>query len=252
MVTPNGPLRVTIWNENIHDREDENVRSVYPDGIHGALAEGLNERLGDAISARTATMEQPENGLPDTLLRETDVLLWWGHVGHAQVDDAVVSRVHDRVLSGMGLLVLHSGHYSKIFKRLMGTTCSLRWRDDGEREAVWNVNPGHPISVGIPSVFSIPQQEMYGEYFDIPQPDEQVFISSFAGGEVFRSGCCWTRGRGHVFYFSPGHETFPVYRHPVVLDVLANAVLWAAPLQGVEPEPPKAPRSPLGWFEQSS
>lgn len=250
MVADPGPLRILVWNENIHDRSDERVRVLYPDGIHGAIANGLTERLGDAVTVGTAMLEQPEHGLPASILNETDVLLWWGHVGHGRVEDAVVDRVQQRVLAGMGLVVLHSGHESKIFRRLMGTTCSLRWREADEREVVWNVNPGHPIAVDIPEVFVIPQQEMYGEYFDIPQPDELVFLSSFGGGEVFRSGCCFTRGSGRIFYFSPGHETYPVYHHPVVLDVLANGVLWAAPLSSVLPAAPMSTNSPMGWFNR--
>ena len=197
----------------------------------------------------TATLDQPEHGLNADVLAETDVLTWWGHVGHDRVDDRVVERIHERVLLGMGLVVLHSGHASKIFKRLMGTTCLLRWREAGEREVVWNVNPGHPVARGLPDAFVIPEQEMYGEYFDIPQPDELVFISSFAGGEVFRSGCAFRRGQGRIFYFSPGHETHPVYHQPEVRLVIANAVRWV----GVGPLPPYATfsggvKSPMGWF----
>ena len=166
-----------------------------------------------------------------SVLAETDVLTWWGHIAHQRVDDAIVERVCERVLLGMGLVVLHSGHESKVFKRLMGTTCSLRWREAADREIVWKVNPGHPVARGLPEGFVIPEQEMYGEYFDIPQPDELVFVSSFTGGEVFRSGCTFRRGRGRVFYFSPGDQDFPVYHHPDIKRVLANGVRWAAPEQ---------------------
>jgi trehalose utilization protein len=180
-------------------------------------------------AVRTATLAEPEHGLPPAVLDETDVLLWWGHTAHDQVSDDVADRVVGRVLDGMGLVVLHSGHYSKPFKRLMGTGCDLQWRHD-ERETVWTVAPGHPIAVGVPSPFVIPEQEMYGEFFDVPPPEQLVFISSFTGGEVFRSGCCWTRGRGRIFYFSPGHETNPVYHQAEVQRVLVNGTQWAAPL----------------------
>ena len=164
-----------------------------------------------------------------------------GPRGARQVADAVVDRVHDAVLGGMGLVVLHSGHYAKIFKRLLGTTCSLRWRNEGERELVWTVDPAHPIAQGVPQPIVIEAQEMYGEHFDIPAPDELVFISSFAGGEVFRGGCCFRRGRGRIFYFSPGDQEYPVYHHPDVQRVIANAVRWAAPTDGRHPCP--TPRS---------
>lgn len=243
-------IRVTVWGENLHEQKDEKVRALYPNGMHAAIAEGIRENLGGRAEVRTATLDQPEHGLTVEILAQTDVLTWWGHMGHHQVADEVVDRVHDRVLAGMGLVVLHSGHWSKIFVRLMGTTCALRWRDD-DRETVWTVNPGHPIAQGVPPVFQIPEQEMYGEYFDIPQPDELVFLSSFGGGEVFRSGCCFTRGQGRIFYFSPGHETYPVYHQAEVRRVIANAVNWTY-------SPPKeryatatCVHSPVGWFQKS-
>ena len=225
---PERPLRVLVWNEHVHERRDPSVGRIYPDGMHGAIAEGLRRELGERVSVSCATLEEPEHGLTAEALAATDVLTWWGHAAHDRVADAVVERVHARVLDGMGLLVLHSGHFSKIFKRLMGTTCALRWRSDpgGEREVIWTVNPGHPIAAGVPQPIVIPHQEMYGEYFDIPPPDELVFISSFAGGEVFRSGCCYRRGAGRVMYFSPGDQEFPVYHQPQVQRVIANAVAW--------------------------
>lgn len=227
------PLRVTIWNEGVHERTKPEMAGTYPGGIHGAIAEGFRELLGGA-DIRTATLDQPDQGLPPEVLDQTDVLLWWGHMAHDEVDDALVERVVARVHGGMGLLVLHSGHYSKVFTRLMGTTCSLQWRNTGERELVWTIDATHPIAAGIEHPIVIPEQEMYGEPFDIPVPDELVFVSSFAGGEVFRSGVTYRRGRGRVFYFSPGDEAFPVYFHPQVRRVLANAVEWARPTGPVE------------------
>jgi trehalose utilization protein len=241
-------LRVTVWGENVHERTEPAVRAIYPDGMHGAIAAGLSALLGERLEVRTATLDQPEHGLTEDVLAQTDVLTWWGHAAHADVDDAVVARVHDAVVGGMGLLALHSAHYSKIFKRLLGTSCSLRWRNDGERELVWTVDPAHPIAAGVPHPIVIEAQEMYGEHFDIPPPDELVFVSSFAGGEVFRSGCCFRRGAGRIFYFSPGDQDYPVYHHPDVQRVIANAVRWAAPVDGRRPVP-GAPMSPRGWFE---
>src|SRR3712207_4278064 len=211
----------------------------YPDGMHGAIASGLRELLGEQVEVRTATLDQPEHGLTEEVLGTTDVLTWWGHARHAAVEDAVVDKVHQRVLGGMGLLALHSAHFSKIFIRLMGTSCSLQWRNSADTELVWNVSPSHPISQGVPSPIVIDEQEMYGEYFDIPAPDEQVFLSTFSGGEVFRSGCTWRRGKGKVFYFSPGDQEYPVYHHPDIKRVLANAVRWARPEPAGEGIPPQ-------------
>lgn len=229
-------LRVTVWNENRHERRSgENPARLYPDGIHGAIADGLRELLGSDAEVRTATLEQPEHGLTQEVVDATDVLLWWGHEAHADVADEVVDRVHRAVLGGMGLLVLHSGHYSKIFRRLMGTTCSLKWSPDVAREIVWTVAPTHPIAEGVPDPLVIDEQEMYGEFFDIPVPEELIFLSTFSGGEVFRSGATWTRGYGKVFYFSPGDQEYPVYHHPGIRRVLANGVRWAAPTRRGEP-----------------
>lgn len=242
-------IRVTVWGENLHEQRDELVQRLYPEGMHGAIAAGISEYLGEEATVRTATLEQPEHGLTEQVLAESDVLTWWGHIGHDRVADEIVERVKQRVLQGMGLVVLHSGHWSKIFRSLMGTSCALRWRSIGERELVWNVNPGHRIAEGIPPVFGIEAQEMYGEFFDIPQPDELVFISSFTGGEVFRSGCCFYRGAGRVFYFSPGDQEYPVYHHPVVRRVIANGVRWTCRADGPLPAPYELEQMPAGWLE---
>ena len=225
--------RVTVWGEHHQERFDEPVRAVYPDGIHTVIAEGLRE-AGFDVGA--ATLDEPEHGLTDDVLAATDVLTWWGHVAHGEVDDVIVDRVQRRVLDGMGLIVLHSGHHSKIFKRLMGTSCDLNWREAGERERLWVVDPAHPIAEGLGEGFTLDAEEMYGEHFDVPAPESLVFISWFDGGEVFRSGCCYERGRGRVFYFRPGHETHPTYHQPAVRRVIANAVRWAAGPTGDLPE----------------
>ena len=226
-------VRVTVWNEFRHEKTDEHIRRVYPQGIHGAIAGYLEQQPG--LSAQTATLDEPEHGLTEAVLAETDVLIWWGHQAHGAVEDAIVDRVQARVLDGMGLICLHSSHFSKIFKQLMGTTCNLKWREIGENERLWVVDPSHPIAAGLGQYIDIPHEEMYGEFFDIPQPDRLVFISWFPGGEVFRSGCCYHRGRGKVFYFRPGHETFPTFYQAEVRQVIENAVRWAAPSAGPEP-----------------
>jgi trehalose utilization protein len=222
------PLRVIVWGENVHEQTDPAVRTTYPHGMHVAIAAGLRASLPEA-RVETATFQEPEHGLTEERLAATDVLTWWGHRAHKEVSDVVVDRVQQRVLEGMGLIVLHSGHYSKIFKRLLGTTCSLVWRVAGERERIWVCNPGHPIARGIDRYFELAHEEMYGEPFAVPPPEEQVFISWFEGGEVFRSGCCWRRGNGKIFYFRPGHEIYPTYFDPNVRRVIANAVEWARP-----------------------
>lgn len=221
-------LNVLIWNENIHETRDENVIRIYPDGMHHTIATALT-RLLPGVDVRTATLAEPEHGLTEETLDGTDVLLWWGHAAHEAVDDGVADRVKQHVLGGMGLIVLHSGHWSKIFTSLLGTTATLQWRSSGDRELVWTAAPSHPIAEGIPNPIVIAEQEMYGEPFDIPAPEEIVFISSFSGGEVFRSGVTFTRGRGRIFYFSPGDQDYPVYHHPDVQRVIANAVGWASP-----------------------
>lgn len=220
-------MNVMIWNEFRHERDHPVVHEIYPDGIHAALREGLQEH---GIAAATATLDEPEHGLPAARLDGVDVLLWWGHRAHAEVADAVVDRVQRRVLDGMGLVILHSGHHSKICKRMLGTSCNLSWREaeGGERERIWVVDPGHAICAGLGPYVEVPASEMYGEPFDVPAPDELVLLSWYQGGEVFRSGCCYRRGRGRIFYFSPGHETFPIYRQPEIVRVIANGVRWAA------------------------
>lgn len=230
------PIRVTIWNEFLHERTYPEVGQVYPEGIHGALAGALGQH--SELEVRTATLGEPQHGLSQAVLDWTQVLLWWGHAAHDAVSDEVVNQIHKRVLEGMGLVVLHSGHHSKIFKRLMGTSCSLCWREAGERERVWVINPGHPIAAGIDHCIELPNSEMYGEPFGIPAPDELVFVSWFEGGEIFRGGCCWTRGSGRIFYFSPGHEAYPIYHEPAIQRVIYNAVCWARP-QGIAADVPR-------------
>lgn len=220
-------IRVTVWNEGIQDK-DEAVKRVYPLGIHGTIAKYLE--TDEDFEVRVATLEMPECGLTDEVLDNTDVLFWWGHLHHDLVPDEIVEKVVNKVLLGMGLIVMHSGHLSKPFRKLMGTSCSLRWRDDSH-ERIWNMNPGHPITAGVPAYFELDMEEMYGEFFDIPKPDELVFGGWFDTGEIFRSGCCWYRGAGKVFYFQPGHETNGAFHNPNVLRILDNAAHWAAPVR---------------------
>ncbi|MEV5027086.1 ThuA domain-containing protein [Paenibacillus sp. LPE1-1-1.1] len=226
-------VKVTVWNENRHERINPLVGEIYPDGIHGAIAGFLSEAGYDA---GTATLDEPEHGLTDDVLNRTDVLIWWGHLAHHEVEEAVVEKVYDRVLKGMGLIVLHSGHASKIFAKLLGTrTGQLKWREADEKERIWVIDPAHPIASGLGEYIELPQEEMYGEHFNIPAPDQLVFVSWFEGGEVFRSGVTYHRGQGKIFYFRPGHETYPTYHNKEIQKVIANGVRWAAPSNASEP-----------------
>ena len=225
-------INVTVWNEYRHELKDEKVRDVYPEGIHGQIASFLSE---ENIKVKTATLDEPEHGLTEEVLENTDVLLWWGHLAHDEVKDEIVDRVHARVLEGMGLLVLHSGHFSKIFQKLMGTTCNLKWREDALSATMWNVNPSHPIVEGIGESIELEQEEMYGEHFDVPAPDELIFITGYPNKEVFRGGMTYRRGNGKIFYFRPGHETYKSYYNEQVQQVIMNAINWSAPKDNIQP-----------------
>ncbi|GGI42507.1 ThuA domain-containing protein [Mammaliicoccus stepanovicii] len=216
-------MNITVWNEFRHEVESEEIKAVYPDGIHNVIAEFLSVDH----DVKTATLDEESHGLTDDVLKNTDVLIWWGHKAHDEVADEVVEKVKQRVLDGMGLIVLHSGHFSKIFKSLMGTTCDLKWREADDKERLWVVDPTHPITAGLGEYIELEKEEMYGEHFDIPAPDETVFISWFEGGEVFRSGATFKRGNGKIFYFRPGHESYPTYYNKDIQQVIKNSVIWA-------------------------
>ncbi len=218
-------INVLIWNEFRHEKKNPVVQQLYPDGMHQTIGKFLSAHAD--LNVATATLDEPEHGLTEAVLDKTDVLIWWGHTAHQEVRDDIVKRVQAHVLAGMGLIVLHSAHFAKIFQALLGTHCSLKWREAAEKERLWNIAPAHPITAGIGEYIELPQEEMYGERFDIPEPEQVIFISWFQGGEVFRSGCTWQRGHGRIFYFRPGHETYPTYHHEQVLRVILNAVRWA-------------------------
>lgn len=218
-------INVTIWNEYRHEKTDEKVKSLYPEGIHNYLKSVLD---CDELSITTVSLDDPDQGLPDEVLNNTDVLIWWAHMCHWEVSDELAERVKERVFAGMGLILLHSAHYSKVIQKVVGMTGHLTWGDE-VKEVVWNINPTHPIAAGIPTHFILPKEEIYGEPFQIPEPDELVFIGWYETGHVFRSGCTWRRGYGKVFYFQPGHESVPTYHNSVVQRIIKNAVMWAAP-----------------------
>lgn len=224
-------IRVTIWNEFEREKSDENIRRIYPEGIHAAIADFLE---CEEICTRTATLDEPECGLTEIVVENTDVLIWWGHVKHHCVSDEVAERIQKAVLRGMGIIFLHSSHNSKPMMRLLGTSCNLRWHEIGEKERIWVTAPSHPIVEGIDDFFELEHEEMYGEFFDIPKPDELVFIGWFESGNVFRSGCCFKRGLGKIFYFQPGHEAYPIYYNPTIQQIIRNAVKWAKPIKRID------------------
>lgn len=220
-------IRVLVWNEFWHEQvQDSKPGEVYPEGIHKAIADFLKS---DDIYVETATLYDENCGITEERLDNTDVLLWWGHCKHGDVPDDIAKLVHKKVLEGMGFIALHSAHFSKPFTMLMGTTCSLGWREDGDMERVWVCKPSHPIVQGIDRYIKLEEEETYAEPFDIPEPDQTIMIGNYEGGEVFRSGCCFFRGNGKIFYFQPGHETCPTYYNKDIQTVIRNAVYWAAP-----------------------
>lgn len=224
-------IRVLVWNEFCHERTQENVAEIYPNGIHNAIKDFLQ---CDDIQVKTATLEDENCGITKEILDETDVLIWWGHMQHGKVPYEIAYMVRDAVLSGMGAIFLHSGHHSRPFRELLGTSCNLTWRESGDEELLWVVEPAHPITQGIDRFIRLEHEETYGEPFVIPTPDKLLFIGRFSGGEVFRSGCLYERGNGKIFYFQPGHEAFPTFKVPEIQTVIRNAVRFVAPTYRME------------------
>ncbi|WP_433430703.1 ThuA domain-containing protein [Nonomuraea sp. CA-141351] len=244
-------MNVTVWNEFYEERKFPSVSAVYPDGLHVVLRQILVEHLGPEADVRVALQEEPEHGLGQAVLDDTDVLLWWSHLKDDEVSDEVVERVRRRVLDGMGLLILHSAIGSKIAKALLGTSGQMTGWRHGDSELLWTILPGHEIVRGVPNPVVIPSGEMYGEPLDIPTPDELVFISSYQGGEVLRSGCGFFRGRGRIFFFAPGHEEAPIYFQPEIKRILANAVRWAAPPAEAQPKATRQGEYPKNWWVEA-
>lgn len=218
-------IRVLIYNEFIHEQIHAKAKEVYPDGIHNCIKSQIE---CDDIVVDTVTLDEIDT-ITEERLENVDVLIWWGHMAHNKVPDEVAERVKVAVNSGMGFIALHSAHHSKPIKSILGTTGNLTWRDEPDRELVWVVKPHHPIAQGIGRFIKLDLEEAYGEPFAIPEADELVFIGSFEAGEVFRAGCCFVKG-GKIFYFQPGHETFPTFYNKDVIRVIKNAVYWANPV----------------------
>ena len=237
-------IRVTIWNEFTHEKHSDEVRAIYPDGLHATIKKYLEPNSDFEI--RLAALDDPDQGLPDEVLNNTDVLRWWGHMRHHEVDDALVARICDRVRrNGMGFIALHSAHASKPFGALVGTTGSLSWGDN-VNEIMWTLLPQHPIAKGLPPYIHLDSEELYSEPFCVGNPDEIVFGSWFETGNILRSGCCFYRGLGKIFYFQPGHESCRSFHNENVIKIISNAIYWAAPTAGFED-----PGMPcIGWLSK--
>lgn len=234
-------IKITVWNEFIHEKKHQKCMELYPNGIHSAIADFLN--CEDDFTVRTATLDDEECGLTEEVLKDTDVLVWWGHAGHKLVPDEIAQRVVRHVHNGMGFIPLHSSHASKPFTMLMGTVGNLSWRESGDFERLWVISKAHPITKDLPDYIELPHEETYAEPFGIPTPDEILFIGWFSGGEVLRSGLTYKRNNGKIFYFQPGHETFPTYYNKDIQKVIINAVRWAAP--EIRTEKIEFPRIPV-------
>lgn len=220
-------MKITVFCEKVDNPE---AVKIYPEGFGKAIA----DVFGEDVTLVTQNWGEDGSKLLD-VLEDTDVLVWWAHCMHASVSDEVSAAVCDRVRRGMGFIALHSAHLCKPLKGLLGTTCTLKWRESGDNERLWVVAPGHPIVEGIGEYADVEKEEMYGEYFDIPTPDELVLIGWFKGGEVFRGGCVFNRGYGKIFYFNPGHETYPTYRNEKVKRIMRNAAEYVCPKKIHEP-----------------
>lgn len=214
-------IRVRVWSEHTARR------AYYPDDINGAVAEGL--RLDDGLSVTTAELVDEGDGVPETELARTDVLVWWGHQLHRYVADDAVDRVVRHVRErGMGFVALHSSHMSKPFTRLIGDDGGLGGVEvDAGAERITVEQRDHPVADGVDKI-ELAKEESYNEPFNCGKPDAVVFRSVFDNGHEFRSGLAYTVDNGRVFYFRPGHETYPAFADPMVRRVIRNAVYWTA------------------------
>jgi len=225
--------KVVVWSEGTAN-VDAASKKVYPNDINSAIAEGLKPLATEGWEIITATLNDPDQGLGESRLNSTDVLIWWGHKKHGDVTDDLVNKIAERVTAGkMGFIGTHSCHFAKPFKKLMGTRCSWReYVDDGTSAEIIVKLPDHPICKGM-KTFKIQRIERYGEPFAVPEPEavplDGLYTKPNGQTESARMGLCWTIGKGKVFYFTPGHETFNDYYLPEVRQIFVNAVQWAAP-----------------------
>jgi RNA polymerase sigma factor (sigma-70 family) len=214
-------LRVLVWSEGTAPMD------VYPADINAAIAEGL--RTDRQLEVRTASISDPDQGLGDEALKNTDVLIWWGHLRHGDVHDDRVAAIVRRVRhEGMGFIATHSAHYSKPLKAILGTDCGWKggYFEDGAAVELRVTAPRHPIVRGL-EAFTIPKTERYEGEFEVPKPDVIVLDGTYSSsGNRAWQGMVWTLGKGRVFYFQPGHESYPIYFQPEVRQIFRNAVHW--------------------------
>lgn len=275
-------IRVVVWDE-----QQPAQKQAYDGRFLGEHIAAYLQKSPE-FSVKSVKLDDPEQGLPNELLEQTDVLIWWGHIRNRDVRPELGKRIVERVKAGkLALITLHSAHWSQPFIQAMyerSTSDALAalpeaqrktakieytypagyvvpkqeapltpsskvetnadgsitlpiklplcvfsaYRADGKPGHVHTLLPQHPIAAGIPENFDIPQTEMYDEPFHVPAPDAVVFEERWDKGEHFRSGCVWNVGKGKVFYFRPGHETYPVYKQDVPLKILENAARWLA------------------------
>jgi len=226
-------INVVIWNEFRHEKTKEKARALYPNGLHATIKGYLDKN--EDMEITLAALDDPDQGLSDERLQNTDVLVWWGHMAHDEVDSVLVKKIRDRVWEGkMGFIALHSAHMARPFCAIVGTEGVLSCGRN-QKEIMWTLMPSHEISAGIPDHFLIEEEELYAEPFHIPEPDELVFGAWFEDGHILRAGAGFRRGAGKIFYFQPGHETCPSFHNPYVLRVIENAIRWVRPCEQVSP-----------------
>lgn len=224
---------VVVWSEGTAS-VDRGSREVYPNDINSAIADGLKPLEAEGWKIVKAGLGDPDQGISDELLNRTDVLVWWGHKKHGEVSNDLVAKIDARVREGrMGFISTHSSHFAKPYRKLMGTPCSWReYKTDGTSVEIIVKDPSHPICKGVKN-FKLPKIERYGEPFAVPTPEsvplDGIYTKPDGSTEPGRMGLCWTVGKGRVFYFTPGHETYDDYFRPEVRQILLNAVVWAAP-----------------------
>lgn len=217
--------KVVVWSEGTAPK------TVYPYDVNTAIAEGLQPLKDWQII--TASITDPDQGLSDDLLNSTSVLIWWGHQKHGDVKDELVAKIVRRVKEGgMGFIATHSAHYSKPLKALLGTNCGWKYyTDDGARVDLIVKSPKHPIAKGVKN-FTVPKTERYGDPFEVPPAETVVFdgIYTLPNGtkENAQQGMTWSVGKGRVFYFQPGHESYPIYFQEEIRHIFRNGVQWAA------------------------
>jgi len=279
---PPRPVKVVVWDE-----QQPAQKQAYSSFLGNSVAEHLGAQPG--ISVRSVNINDPGQGLAGGVLDDCQVLIWWGHVRHAEISAETGRSIVERIKDGkLSLVALHSAHWSTPFVEAMNERtrldvvgkfhsegnerleitfvspaqrymvpkadarvtpyvswrkfpdglakatvhlplcCFPAYRGDGKPSRVTLLKPDHPIAQGIPKEFEIPQTEMYDEPFHVPQPDEVILEERWAAGEWFRSGAVWKLGKGRVFYFRPGHETYPIYKQPIPLKIMTNSVRWLA------------------------